>query len=331
MNKRKKIFIKISALLCVVALAFTFVMVKPKASTITDDGNVYSDNGLNLIGPDINFKYTVSATDNFAPTIETPFESLDTLWIGGTSYPWSRFTIRIYNSSTLSGSSYVRTVANITTFYQFGTVDLGFGNGISSQSLRNDTTDYYLVFMSEVNVNGSNQGSAIGYRFSRILDYFDMFSDSTTNYTYWYLTYRLDSYNVGLPNTLRVSHLGVYRGSSMSVTESTYSPNYTWLFNDSQNINQQSFNQGVISQKPTIDELRKQIFALTLANNTLQNDLATAQDTQMRSLIWTIGSTPFESFKTIWNVNIWGINIGGIILGGLMALLVLYLIKKIWK
>lgn len=302
MNKRKKLFIKITVLLCVVALAFTFVMVKPKASTITNDGNVYSDNGLSLVGPDINFKYTVSATDNFAPTIETPFDSLDTLWIGGTSYPWSRFTIRIYNSSTLSGSSYVRTIANITTLYQFGTIDLGFGNGISSQSLRNDTTGYYLVFMSEVNVNGSNQGSAIGYRFSRILDYFDMFSDSTTNYTYWYLTYKLDSYNVALPNTLRVSHLGVYRGSSMSVTESTYSPNYIWLFDNSQNINQQSYNQGVASQQGTISDLNQRMSSMSSEINRLRQQLAAANDNKMQSLIWTIGSTPFESFKTIWRL-----------------------------
>ena len=50
-----------------------------------------------------------------------------------------------------------------------------------------------------------------------------------------------------------------------------------------------------------------------------------------QKLLWTIGATPFESFKTIWNVDIFGLNISGIILGGLMALLVLYLIKKIWK
>ena len=50
-----------------------------------------------------------------------------------------------------------------------------------------------------------------------------------------------------------------------------------------------------------------------------------------RKLFWTIASTPFESFKTIWDVDVLGLNISGIILGILMALLVLYLIKKIWK
>ena len=52
------------------------------------------------------------------------------------------------------------------------------------------------------------------------------------------------------------------------------------------------------------------------------------QENTGRKLIWTIAATPFESFKTIWNVDVLGLNISGIILGLLMALLVIYLIKK---
>ena len=57
----------------------------------------------------------------------------------------------------------------------------------------------------------------------------------------------------------------------------------------------------------------------------------TTDNTNFQKLIWTIGATPFESFKTIFDVNVMGLNISGIILGGVLALLILYLIKKIWK
>lgn len=48
----------------------------------------------------------------------------------------------------------------------------------------------------------------------------------------------------------------------------------------------------------------------------------------MRSLLWTIGGLPFESFKKIWNVDFLGINISQFFLGLFGALIVIWLIRK---
>lgn len=327
MKIRKKLILKIGAFVSSLALAITCISLNTHAYVLEND-NIYSENGLDISNPDIDFVYTSSATSNFAPDISSPND--DTIWIGGTSYTWQHLTVRFYNSPTLSGSSYVSTITNITDLYTFGSYDLGLGNGVSSNYLRQNYSNYYLVFMSEVNVNGSYQGNAIGYKFSRILDYFDLFSSSTISYSYWYVTCRLDSYNVSLPNTLRVSHLGVFRGSSLMSSADNFEPHSTWLYNES-DINQLSYNMGVVSANVQITSLRQQISSLEQQVSSLSEQLANAQNNKMQTLIWTIGSTPFESFKTIWDVNIWGLNIGGIVIGGLLALLIVYLIKKVWK
>lgn len=48
-------------------------------------------------------------------------------------------------------------------------------------------------------------------------------------------------------------------------------------------------------------------------------------------LIWTIGATPWESFKNIWNINFLGINLASVVTGLVTALVVIWLIKKVWK
>ena len=90
------------------------------------------------------------------------------------------------------------------------------------------------------------------------------------------------------------------------------------------------YRDGVNSQQTVIDDLQNQINQLDNANSVLQQQLNNASSTNANALFWTIASTPFESFKTIWNVDVLGLNISGFVLGVLMALLILYIIKKVW-
>lgn len=90
------------------------------------------------------------------------------------------------------------------------------------------------------------------------------------------------------------------------------------------------YRDGVNAQQSVIDDLQSQINQLDNANAVLQQQLNTASNTNANMLFWTIASTPFESFKTIWNVDVLGLNISGFVLGVLMALLILYIIKKVW-
>ena len=77
------------------------------------------------------------------------------------------------------------------------------------------------------------------------------------------------------------------------------------------------------------DSYIEQVAQLENANATLQSQLNLGS-TNANALFWTIASTPFESFKTIWNVDVLGLNISGFVLGVLLALIILYIIKKVW-
>lgn len=78
--------------------------------------------------------------------------------------------------------------------------------------------------------------------------------------------------------------------------------------------------------KPIIQQYKDNINTLAERISYLENGTR-----NYTNLIWTIGATPWESFKNIWNVEFGGINIANIVTGLVTALLVIYLIKKIWK
>ena len=75
---------------------------------------------------------------------------------------------------------------------------------------------------------------------------------------------------------------------------------------------------------------QEKIEQLENANAILLQQLNNASSTNANALFWTIAATPFESFKTIWNVDVLGLNISGFVLGVLLALIILYIIKKVW-
>ena len=54
------------------------------------------------------------------------------------------------------------------------------------------------------------------------------------------------------------------------------------------------------------------------------------KDMNFTNLIWTIGALPFESFKTIWDVEFLGINISNFVTGLLMALAAIFIIKRVF-
>lgn len=82
----------------------------------------------------------------------------------------------------------------------------------------------------------------------------------------------------------------------------------------------------VNSLNDTISSLSSQLSTLNKKLKTLEKGVSNYQN-----LIWTIGATPWESFKHIWNVEFGGINIANIVTGFVTALLVIYLIKKFWR
>ena len=64
-----------------------------------------------------------------------------------------------------------------------------------------------------------------------------------------------------------------------------------------------------------------------------RTDQSTITDTNIQAsdLLWTIGSTPWESFKNIWNVNLLGVNLANLVTGFITAIILIWIIKKFWK
>lgn len=93
---------------------------------------------------------------------------------------------------------------------------------------------------------------------------------------------------------------------------------------------QTAYNTGYQNGYRTAEESYiDEVAQLESANATLQSQINMGT-TNANALFWTIASTPFESFKTIWDVDVLGLNISGFVLGVLLALIILYIIKKVW-
>lgn len=78
-----------------------------------------------------------------------------------------------------------------------------------------------------------------------------------------------------------------------------------------------------------VNNLQNQVNQLTNSNQVLLQQLANANnDYNLNNLVWSIGGTPFETFKTIWNFEFFGVNISNLIFGLLTGLIIIWIIKK---
>lgn len=96
--------------------------------------------------------------------------------------------------------------------------------------------------------------------------------------------------------------------------------------NSTIDINSASYQAGVSSQGGY-----NAGYAAGYALGRTEQSYITDTNTQGNDLIWTIASTPWESFKNIWNVNILGINLANLVTGFITAIILLWIIKRFWK
>lgn len=105
--------------------------------------------------------------------------------------------------------------------------------------------------------------------------------------------------------------------------------NYTIGFNN-------GYDSGVTDMRTEVDNLNNQLLQansqitdMQLQINALNEQISSfSSDYGINNMLWTIGSTPFESFKQIWNVNLFGVNISRAITGFITAIIVLFVVKK---
>lgn len=87
-----------------------------------------------------------------------------------------------------------------------------------------------------------------------------------------------------------------------------------------------------LSDSVDVYSLENQINSLTVENARLREIISAYESgNTMQNLLWTVAGTPWESFKNIWNVNVLGLNISGFVTGLITALVIIWIVKKLWK
>lgn len=129
------------------------------------------------------------------------------------------------------------------------------------------------------------------------------------------------SYITNFSFTRKNPYYGGLTSTKVGTPNSTlgYDNGYINGFDDATSQITESYSTIIKQYESTIKTLSDRVSYLENANRNYTN------------LIWTIGATPWESFKHIWNVEFAGINIANIVTGLVTALLIIYLIKKVWK
>lgn len=129
---------------------------------------------------------------------------------------------------------------------------------------------------------------------------------------------------------LLLMDLGTYESLNFGYMFSTYQQAWSYIID-----NGDRFQDDLLW---TISELRNQNSSyenqISLLERTVEEQSRQIRDLQdyefsFPNLIWTIASTPFESFKQIWNVDFLGLNIANFVIGLLSALIFIYILKKV--
>lgn len=162
-----------------------------------------------------------------------------------------------------------------------------------------------------------------------------------TNYSYNYFDFQYintwisqnvsDSYLDSNINYIEfeLMDLGTYESLNYLWMFSTYAQcmDYCSTMNDI--ALEQGFNVTINQLKNEITNLNVQIIQKDNTINAQATQIRDLQQYNAPQLIWTIASTPFESFKQIWNVDLLGLNIANFAIGLLSALIFIYILKKV--
>lgn len=306
MKKLNKLKLKIASFISLLSIALlTLFSAKTYAYETVDIGgtrNFLSENSSYI-------------NDSLYPTIDN-----------NNYYSWFKWDVDDEDIVGLYGSIYfylsslnLRIIDNLSS-YRFFNIGFYFSS-----------TEYYNTF--DIYSSCSNW-----YRIDDLLEFTSgvpfiqiLYSQKVSNYFYIICEYRrsTDGYITFTSNDF------LYTNSfSLSILEydnsSDSSQGYIAEIN-SLNSNITSLQSNIFNLNNIISQLQN-----TISNqkNTIDNQARQISDLQnpdftFPNLIWTIASTPFESFKQIWNVDFLGLNIANFVIGLLSALIFIYILKKV--
>ena len=261
------------------------------------------------------------------PSYETSTGSYTSYWpIGTNSLP------NIYNNFTLNFDN--------ETFFDNWLSFFDDSNTIYDYSTQYNY-QFFIDFKSPVPLNYLNFSA---YGFGAIgLSYVQRNENAEPSISWFYATGNIQDYNINLNFTIEQDNSStnsllidtIFFQFPMSINSSTeytlysstlsiYDNSYT-AFNKGYDLGETSgFNSGFSAGESSgydkgyheaedyYNSLYNQLMDDYLALNENYNSLLES-DYSLQKLFWAIGSTPFETFKTIWNVEFLGINLASFI------------------
>lgn len=198
--------------------------------------------------------------------------------------------LSITSSCYISTNNQDYTLLSVDTYSQY---DISYYNQSRYMQieLTNNTDNYY-------NTLAEYQGAYIKFEVSIYAE--NIVMDSDANFS-----------TIGERNN-RVVALVNYKGD--------YQEGYTNGYQEGSN---DGYREAYDSQQSIIDRLNEDYRNL----NQRFRDYVNGR-TSFSALVWNIASTPFESFKTIWDVDLLGINVGNFVIGLMFVGIILWAWKK---
>lgn len=325
--KLKKIkSLKVFIFLGLVLTMFTAFIINFKSFAYTPSGN-------NLINNNItNFENLIIPSDSVYNYVFTNNEIIINKK-NNSSFNSFNGSFTFSYSSNVSVNSSLDTYIYFIAFTHKG-VDLNFEFSNENESLfdyyyiENQTVDLqYDCYLWRLNANNNLYFNTLDISFkcsstyNKNVLYLYLNSIQFVGYDYPNSSFIKNMFNPTLSDT-------IYINSNNTDYESLQNEIYNEFLQEYQS--QMLEYEGTINnQQTTINQQQQEINQLKNANSVLQQQLANAQnDYNLNNLVWSIGGTPFETFKTIWNFEFFGVNISNLIFGLLTGLIIIWIIKK---
>lgn len=316
-KKRKKLFVKLGVLLSVIALAFTFVMVKPKAYTYSNN-IIYSDNAIDFINPE----KIISSNEYLFNNMEY-YDEMSYMFNYNSGYSFSAFQVSLYSNDY--DSNFITTLYTSTTISNiYNAINVSQFAGKSLSELQTTYKNYRIRFLVRSSNGQDYQYSYLQFNCGDMFNYLAQFMDVNTTWSYCIVTCAWDAQHVGQDRTwcYVFSQLGFYLQSTP--THSNY--NYYGSNGEYRNI----WNDSVyLQQQDVITSLRYQINSLQQTINSLNEQVSNQYG--WKSLFFAMADTPFKTVSNFLGFDVLGINLFNVLIGFITLLACLWVVKKIIK
>lgn len=207
------------------------------------------------------------------------------------------------------------------------------GNGQNSFTYAFDNPDYADYFVSKIIFNFDYYTPNTNFNYT-LSQYSDI---STLVYQDGYNAGKVDGYNDGIKylndEIKKAYESGKNYGYTLGLQDG-YNNGFTDGLNDITN-NESHYNDGYnngyqdgLSQDELdqYNEGYKKGYDLGYAHG-----FAETPELNLKTLFWSIGSVPFETFKSIWDFEFLGFNLTRFLTGFFMAIIIIFIIKKVMK